>query len=69
MARNLTGAQYAALKYIELPVREETELMPFLMKQMSGNTFRPSATSRSNRSRQSSQAQYGTQQQACEDCI
>ena len=36
MARNLTGAQYAALKYIELPVREETELMPFLMKQMSG---------------------------------
>ena len=36
MARNLTGAQYAALKYIVLPVREETELMPFLMKQMSG---------------------------------
>lgn len=36
MARNLTGAQYAALKYIEIPVREEAELMAFIMKQMSG---------------------------------
>lgn len=36
MARNLSGAQYAALKYIELPVREESELMAFIMKQMSG---------------------------------
>lgn len=36
MARNLTGAQYAALKYIELPVREDSELMAFIMKQMSG---------------------------------
>lgn len=36
MARNLTGAQYAAQKYIELPVREESTLMDFIMKQMSG---------------------------------
>ena len=32
----MTGAQYAALKYIELPVREEMQLMDFIMKQMSG---------------------------------
>ncbi|MCF0196586.1 MAG: RluA family pseudouridine synthase, partial [Bacteroidaceae bacterium] len=36
MARNMTGEQYAAQKYIELPVREETTLMEFLLKQMSG---------------------------------
>ena len=36
MARNTTGEQYSAQKYIELPVRESQELMEFLMKQMSG---------------------------------
>lgn len=38
MARNLTGEQYAAKKYIELPVREETTLMEFLLKQLSGTS-------------------------------
>lgn len=32
--RNKTGAQYAADKYLEIPVREETTLMEFLLKQM-----------------------------------
>lgn len=36
MARNKTGAEYAAQKYIELPVREPQELMEFMLKQMSG---------------------------------
>ena len=36
MARNTTGAEYAAQKYIELPVREPQELMEFMLKQMSG---------------------------------
>jgi 23S rRNA pseudouridine1911/1915/1917 synthase len=36
MARNTTGAQYSAKKYIELPVREPQELMEFMLKQMSG---------------------------------
>lgn len=36
MARNITGAEYAAQKYIELPVREPQELMEFMLKQMSG---------------------------------
>lgn len=36
MARNLSGAQYAALKYFEIPVHEEAQLMDFIMKQMSG---------------------------------
>ena len=36
MARNKTGAEYAAKKYIELPVREPQELMEFMLKQMSG---------------------------------
>ena len=36
MARNTTGAQYSAQKYIELPVREPQELMEFMLKQMSG---------------------------------
>lgn len=34
MARNLSGEQYAAKKYIELPVREATTLMEFLLKQL-----------------------------------
>ena len=34
--RNLTGAQYAASKYIQLPVKEAMPLMEFLMKEMSG---------------------------------
>lgn len=38
MTRNTTGAQYAASKYIELPVREESAIMAFLMKQMSGTS-------------------------------
>ena len=33
MPRNLSGAQYAALKYFEIPVREESQLMDFIMKQ------------------------------------
>ena len=36
MAINTTGAEYAAKKYIELPVREPQELMEFMLKQMSG---------------------------------
>ena len=32
--RNKTGAQYAAEKYLEIPVRESTTLMEFLLKQM-----------------------------------
>ncbi|MBO4661296.1 MAG: RluA family pseudouridine synthase [Bacteroidaceae bacterium] len=32
--RNKTGAQYAAEKYLEIPVRETTTLMEFLLKQM-----------------------------------
>lgn len=36
MPRNLSGAQYAALKYFEIPVREESQLMDFIMKQMAG---------------------------------
>ena len=32
--KNITGAAYAASKYIEIPVREETTLMEFLLKQM-----------------------------------
>ena len=36
MAKIITGAQYAAKKYIELPVREPQELMEFMLKQMSG---------------------------------
>lgn len=32
--RNITGAAYAASKYIELPVREESTLLDFLLKQM-----------------------------------
>ena len=32
--RNMSGAAYAASKYIELPVREESNLMDFLLKQM-----------------------------------
>lgn len=38
MARNTTGLQYAAQKYIELPVRKETTLMNFLMEQLSGTS-------------------------------
>ena len=34
MARNITGAQYAASKYIELPVRASMEILDFLMKQL-----------------------------------
>lgn len=33
---NLTGEQYAATKYKEYPVREETTLMEFLMKEFQG---------------------------------
>lgn len=36
MAWNLSGAEYAAKKYIELPVREESTLMDFIMRQMAG---------------------------------
>lgn len=36
MARNLSGAQYAALKYFEIPVRDEVQLMDFIMRQLSG---------------------------------
>lgn len=36
MAFNTTGTEYAAKKYIELPVREPQELMEFMLKQMSG---------------------------------
>ena len=36
MPRNITGAEYAASKYIELPVKQETTLMEFLMKEMYG---------------------------------
>ncbi len=32
--RNKTGAQYAADKYLEIPVRKESTLMKFLLKQM-----------------------------------
>lgn len=32
--RNITGAAYAASKYIEIPVREESTLLDFLLKQM-----------------------------------
>ena len=32
--RNITGAAYAASKYIEIPVREEYTLLEFLLKQM-----------------------------------
>lgn len=32
--RNITGAAYAASKYIEIPVREENTLLEFLLKQM-----------------------------------
>ena len=38
MARNTSGEQYAASKYIELPVRKESTLMVFLMEQMSGTS-------------------------------
>lgn len=38
MARNTSGAQYAASKYIELPVRKDALLMPFLMEQLSGTS-------------------------------
>lgn len=38
MARNTTGAAYAASKYIEIPVRRESLLMPFIMEQMSGTS-------------------------------
>ena len=34
--KNISGAEYSAQKYIELPVREPQELMDFLLKQMSG---------------------------------
>ena len=34
--KNATGAQYAASKYNELVVREETTLLEFLLKEMSG---------------------------------
>lgn len=36
MARNLSGAQYAASKYIQLQVREAMPLMDFLLKEMNG---------------------------------
>ncbi|MBO7068812.1 MAG: RluA family pseudouridine synthase [Bacteroidaceae bacterium] len=36
MGKNITGAEYSAQKYIELPVRESMELMEFMLKQMSG---------------------------------
>ena len=36
MGKVITGAEYSAQKYIELPVREPQELMAFMMKQMSG---------------------------------
>ena len=36
MARNLTGEQYAASKYIKLGVTEPMPLMEFLMKEMNG---------------------------------
>ena len=32
--KNVSGAEYAASKYIEIPVREECILMDFLLKQM-----------------------------------
>ena len=32
--RNTNGAAYAASKYIEIPVREESTLLDFLLKQM-----------------------------------
>jgi 23S rRNA pseudouridine1911/1915/1917 synthase len=32
--KNVSGAEYAASKYIEIPVREECTLMDFLLKQM-----------------------------------
>ena len=32
--RNISGAAYAASKYIEIPVREENTLLEFLLKQM-----------------------------------
>lgn len=38
MARFTTGAAYAAAKYIELPVRREAQLLPFIMEQMSGTS-------------------------------
>ncbi len=38
MARNSSGGAYAASKYIELPVRKDTQLMPFLMEQLSGTS-------------------------------
>lgn len=36
MARNLSGAQYAASKYITLPVKDAMPLMEFLLKEMNG---------------------------------
>ena len=36
MARNLSGEQYAASKYIQLNVRQAMPLMEFLMKEMAG---------------------------------
>jgi len=36
MPKNVTGAAYAASKYIELHVKQEVPLMEFLMKEMSG---------------------------------
>lgn len=36
MQKNMSGAEYAATKYIELPVRKDSTLMDFLMTQMSG---------------------------------
>jgi len=36
MPRNVSGAAYAASKYIELHVKQEVPLMEFLMKEMSG---------------------------------
>lgn len=38
MPRSHKQASYSAQKYIEIPVREESELMPFLLKQLSGTS-------------------------------
>lgn len=36
MGKEISGKEYSAKKYIELPVREPMELMEFMLKQMSG---------------------------------
>lgn len=38
--KNLTGAAYAASKYIEIPVREQATLMEFLLKQLGASRNR-----------------------------